>query len=267
MKVILLTTNNASGEIQMKNSKHTIKTFCETLFFLLLTAQFAQAAPQDQARFLGQWQCQMSYMGSTGPASPVSFDQSGTAVLANQRFSYVLLSPNILRLQDQRGNSDYQYTFSGNNLTLTYQDGSTFFCTRGGGGGALGSRGNQNSMPQPQAQQSSGNEWQLQGTLCNWSGSSSSYGSSSYSSTRMISFDGRGHWNFGSESSFSGSAGMAYGGQGNENSGTYRIQGNQIYYSTSSGERGVAQVYFRQDNGRITEIKVDGAVYATSLCD
>ncbi|OQY06192.1 MAG: hypothetical protein B6I22_06030 [Desulfobacteraceae bacterium 4572_123] len=247
-----------------------MKNIFGAVLFFFISAGIVAAGPADGTKFIGQWQCRMSYMGSDGPANDVSFDSSGTAVLGGRRFSYTVLAPNILRLQGQAGISDYRYEFSGDNLTLSYQDGSVFHCSRSGGmggGGVLGGRVGQSGGNSAQTSGGAGNEWQLQGTLCNWSGSSSSYSSSSYSSTRRISFDGRGHWTFGSESSFSGTAGMAYGGQGGQESGTYRVAGNQIYYTTATGEQGVAQVHMRQDNGRITEIMVDGALYATGLCD
>ena len=110
----------------------------------------------------------------------------------------------------------------------------------------------------------SGQNWQLQGSYCTWSGSS--YGSSSYSHTKYINFDGNGRWTFGESSSYSGSGGM-YAGQGSDNSGTYQVKGDIIYYTTDSGERGSAQVYVRQNSGMITEIKVDGQLYAKSLCN
>jgi hypothetical protein len=110
----------------------------------------------------------------------------------------------------------------------------------------------------------SNNNWQLQGTFCSWSGSS--YGSSSYSNTKYISFDGQGRWTYGESSSYSGGSGM-YAGQGGQDSGTYRVQGNVIYYKTNYGEQGAAQVHMRQNNGRITEIMVDGQLYSPSLCE
>lgn len=93
-------------------------------------------------------------------------------------------------------------------------------------------------------------------------------GSNIYEHTEWIRFDGRGNWAYGSEASFSGTEGLFYSGnQGAEMTGRYRIQGNQIYYQSNSGEQGVAQVHFRQPDGRITEIMVDGKLFATSLCD
>lgn len=198
----------------------------------------------------------------------VAFDSSGSANIDGQVFKYTVAPPNVLNLQDQFGSQDsYQYQFTQNNLTLTYSDGSSFVCQKNKGGPLNRASGSTGSVTMATPAQGGGNEWQLQGSFCNWSGSSSSYSGSSYSSTRRVNYDGRGRWSFGAESSFSNNAGFGYGGGGTDNSGSYRIQGNAIYYTTDAGEQGVAQVNMQQNDGRITEIKIDGALYAPQLCD
>lgn len=109
------------------------------------------------------------------------------------------------------------------------------------------------------------NAWQLNGTFCHYSGSSS-YGSS-YSHTEMITFNGQGRWTMGSQSTFSSNAGSGYSGNGNAGTGLYLIEGNKVLYQTAEGEQGAAQVNMQQSDGRITEIYVDGELYSPSLCD
>jgi hypothetical protein len=225
------------------------------------------AAEADKVQFVGQWQCHLSYMGSIVSENRVSFESSGIVIIGDQRFNYSVPTPGILRLQNQSGVSDYEFEIANRNLTLRYQDGSSFNCSRTDamgdftGGRKESAGGDLNQFAEP------GKDWQLQGSYCNWSGSSSSYSSTSSSSTRRINFDGQGHWSFGSESSFSGAAGQAYGAQNNLERGRYRLMGNQIYYSSASGEQGIAEVNMRQSNGHITEIMVDGNLYATQLCE
>jgi len=249
-------------------------TFVTSVPFKVVQAGSWSSAPaspgERQAGGLGlegSWQCRKSYMGQTGGQGTVVFDASGTATVGGRRFSYSVLSGNVIRFTDQTGANDYAYELSGERLVMRYSDGSTFDCVRGGmAGGSMrpGAGGNSRAT----AGQGSGSEWQLQGTFCHWSGSSSSYGSySSYSSTSRIFFDGRGRWSLNSEASFSGEAGSAYSGGGNDASGTYRVAGDRIQYMTSTGEQGVATVNIRQADGRITEIYVDGELYSTSLCN
>ena len=102
-------------------------------------------------------------------------------------------------------------------------------------------------------------KYRLYGTFCSYSSSGYS-SSSSYSSSEQVSFDGKGHYQYGSESSYSG------GGDGGYN-GTYRLQGNKVILTSSDGEVFVAYIYYVQSSGEITELKYDGTVYAKSLCD
>jgi hypothetical protein len=71
----------------------------------------------------------------------------------------------------------------------------------------------------------------------------------------------------GSESSFSGDAGSAYSGGGVDNSGSYRVNGRQIVYTTNSGEQGIATVNMQQNDGHITEIYLGQDLYSPSLCN
>jgi hypothetical protein len=229
---------------------------------ILLAALPHVGAYAATANIQGQWQCQMTYQGASIGAAAISFDKSGQCVMGGQSYNYRLLAGNTLQISNGDATDSYTYRLEKNKLQLSYQDGSTFDCSRQAPsttpGGPLGKPG----VSQPQ---SGGNEWQLQGTFCHYSGSSS-YGSS-YSSTSSITFDGQGHWSMGSESSFSGDAGSAYSGGGVDNSGSYRVNGRQIVYTTNSGEQGIARVNMQQSDGHISEIYVGQDLYSPSLCN
>jgi len=238
------------------------------------------AATPPAPSVVGAWQCRMSMNGTPVGAGAVSFGADGRATIGGRPFRYQMRSGNVLRLQDASGYSDYTYELSDAGLTMRYSDGSAFACTRpAAGGGAMGAaaRGGPPGHNRTvgagggAAGGGTGNEWQLQGTFCHTGGSSSYSSSSSYSGyshTERITFDGHGHWSFGSEAAFSSNAGLySRGGGGAEESGRYRVVGRQIQYQTASGEQGVAQVKVQQNDGRITEITVEGTLYSPFLCE
>jgi hypothetical protein len=229
---------------------------------MLLATTLYSAVVSATPGIEGQWQCQMGYQGNTAGAGTISFDKNGQCVMGGQPFSYKLLDGKTLQISNGTATDSYTYKLGKDKLELSYRDGSTFDCTRQASSSTPGGLLNQSGRGQPQT---GGNEWQVQGTFCHYSGSSS-YGSS-YSSTSRISFDGQGHWSMGSESSFSGDAGSAYSGGGVDSSGTYRVNGRQIIYATNSGEQGVARVNMQQNDGRITEIYVGEDLYSPSLCN
>jgi len=105
----------------------------------------------------------------------------------------------------------------------------------------------------------------LNGMLCNWSGSSGS--SSSYSSTRKLFFDGQGNYQFGREGSFSGDDGLAYSGDPNVETGTYRVGESTVTLYNQSGQTYEFQIKIRENNGTITCIEYEGALYSTTLCE
>ena len=109
-----------------------------------------------------------------------------------------------------------------------------------------------------------GQERFLVGQLCTFSGGSP-YATSSYSRNGWAVFDGRGNYQYGSETAFSSGAGMAYGG-GPPGSGQYRIKGNLIYLFDSDGSVDRAQIQMRQSSGRITEVMYGSDLYAVQLC-
>lgn len=232
-------------------------------------ARGAAGTGSSGGELLGTWSCQAFFGGMPVGAGRVSFDPSGRAQVGNRSYAYRLEGGGV-RLEDESGYSDYRYAVQGESLRMWAGDGSEFRC-----GKAAGRPGNPTRNPLSQTGRApagygpppgarGGDDWRLRGTYCHWSGSSSS--SSSYGRTERITFDGQGRWTFGTEASFSSGAGLAYGGSGG-GSGTYRVSGRQIFYQTASGEQGVASVNMQQDDGRVTEIIVNGELYAPQLCE
>ena len=216
----------------------------------------------------GRWQCVMNYQGSTAGSMMISFNKNGRGSMGSQPFSYRLLDSKTLQIGNGTSSDQYSYHLNRDTLWMKYRDGSTFDCKKQLPevlpGGLLQAPGTATGL---QAGPGTGNEWQLQGTFCYWSGSSSYSSGASYSRSAHISFDGRGNWYYGgAESAFSGNAGQAYSGGGGER-GRYRINGDQILYTSNSGEQGMARVNMRQGDGRITEFYLDNELYSPSLCD
>jgi hypothetical protein len=173
------------------------------------------------------------------------------------------LKEGIIQAKGEYGWIDYPYTLSQGTLTITFPDGSRFPFTKTSPAVTA-----QQGIGQPAMNQQAsagGSVWQLKGSLCSWSGSSSS--SSSYSRTQKIVFDGKGNFQFGSESSFSSNAGIAYGGNPNVETGTYSVAESNVTLRFRSGETYVVKINMRQDNGMITELMHNGTLYATGLCD
>jgi hypothetical protein len=184
--------------------------------------------------------------------------QSGNQLSLNGESTKFQLKEGVIQAMGDYGWIDYPYTLSQGRLVITFPDGTQIPFTQT----ASPTVNQQVAGNQP----SGGNlAWQLQGMLCYWSGSSGS--SSSYSSSERISFDGRGNFTFGRESSFSGNAGIAYGGNPNVQSGTYRVEERFVVLQFQSGESYQVQINMRQNNGRITELIYNGKLYATALCD
>lgn len=178
---------------------------------------------------------------------------------------------------DNQGGVFFEAFFQGNQLVFgmiepdannmpDYSRSKQLIFTRSGGSSDADYPQNSPQMQQQPA--GSGQEYLLQGNLCSWSGSSSGYGNSSSSSSTRVYFDGQGNFSYSSESSFSGDAGMAYGGnQGAGNGGTYRVAGNQVRLQFNDGTTGVAQINMQQDDGRITELMYEGTLYGAGLCE
>jgi hypothetical protein len=167
------------------------------------------------------------------------------------------LNEGIIQAMGDNGWVDYPYSISQGKLLVTFPGGTQMLFTKASSGIS-----NEQVSGNPS---STGAVWQLQGTLCYWSGSSGS--SSSYSRTERISFDGKGNFTFGNESSFSGNAGIAYGSNPNVQRGTYHVEDKSVILQFQSGESIRVSINMRQDNGKITELMYNGKLYATSLCN
>jgi hypothetical protein len=167
------------------------------------------------------------------------------------------LKTGIIQAMGDYGWVDYPYTINQGKLLITFPGGTQIPFTK-----------TSTAVPNPQAggtQSAGSSAGYLKGTLCSWSGSSGS--SSSYSRTERISFDGNGNFTFGNESSFSGNAGIAYGGNPDARRGTYRVEEKIVILQFQSGESYRVEINMRQDNGMITELMHNGKLYARALCE
>ncbi|MBN2699407.1 MAG: hypothetical protein JXR52_11335 [Bacteroidales bacterium] len=173
------------------------------------------------------------------------------------------LRQGVIQAMGDYGWIDYPYTLSGNTLSITFPDGTNIPFNRASSAPVNQQYGYQQGMNRPQ--DAGGSVWQLRGALCSWSGSSNDY--SSYSSTQKIVFDGQGTFQFGTESSFSGDAGMAYSGNPNVQTGTYSVGNNTVTLRFQDGSVYEVQIHMRQDNGMITELMHNGTLFATGLCE
>lgn len=173
------------------------------------------------------------------------------------------LKDGVIQAMGDYGWIDYPYTLSQGTLTITFPDGTRLPFTRSTSTDSYQQRINQQGMNQQTAVGAS--TWQLKGALCSWSGSSNSSGG--YSRTQKIVFDGQGNFQFGSESSFSSDAGIAYGGNPNGKTGTYSVGEGTVTLRYQDGDIYEFKIKIRQDDGRITCLDYDGTLYAADLCD
>lgn len=210
------------------------------------------------ATIVGTWTCQMTaYDGTPAGQGSLTFTADGLFQTTQGTWNYQLTGGGQLVVSGSGGQGTYQVdTLTDTTLVFRYSDGSTFSCQRNEGGSGQTSGGTG-------AQPGGADTALLYGTFCHFSGSSIG---GTYGQMTSISFDGQGRWSLGGETYSSGSAGTFYGG-GAQDSGIYSVQGQTIYYQTSDGYQGTAQVYVQQPTGEITEIVLDGDVYAKELCN
>ena len=213
---------------------------------------------------LGRWKCSNSY----GVAS-LEFLTGNRLVYEGESISYEQ-GPGVLRVQEEDGPADYRYALKGEVLQIVFPEGDRMECRRTAAGKGVPSArtDSRSGSSSPGAGQPSGagSEYLLQGRFCSYAGSSGS--SSSYSRSTRVFFDGQGGFSYGQESSFSSGAGLAYGSQGGgANRGRYRVENNRVILSFGDGSSGVANIYNRSGNGRITELMYEGQLFAPQLCD
>ena len=199
---------------------------------------------------MGQWRCQ-----TPQGMAQLSFVSDRELIYNGERSEYQL-APGKIRVPGDWGPQEYGYAVNGDQLTVTNPDGSVTQCQRqqGGAVAAGGAAGG-------------GMEALLQGPRCAYSSSPDG----GYSTLYKLFFDGQGRFVSGSESSYSGDPGSAYGLHNDPNAGTYQVTGNSkgsaIHLTFPDGSTGVAYVYFiDDDNGRILELRLNGRHYAPALC-
>lgn len=223
-----------------------------TSWLAVLAAVAASGPAAAQSPLSGRWTC-------TGDANEtiLEFRSRNELVYDGQAMAYQVLGGSLIVMTGD-GPAVYQYRVDGDQATFA-SDALTLRCRRGAARSAPASGATAGA---------SGGKFNhlLQGTLCYWSGSSS--GGASYASTTRVSFDGRGRFTTGSESSASNQAGQAYSGGGGEG-GTYEVLGGSvgatIRIKWGDGSVGTATVHFVVD-GQITEIKYGERLYGKALC-
>jgi hypothetical protein len=190
--------------------------------------------------------------------------KTNTVNVGGDTYTYQVSGDQLTMYNNAGESLTYTYNIQGNQLYL-YLDGSGTFVLTRGGNNATNQVYNQN-IGQTNNSVGGVGANRIYGTFCSYSSSGYS-GSSSYSTTTRVYFDGRGHYQYGSQSSYSGN-GDGYSGGSGGSGGTYQVVGNQgVILTANDGSVYKVAIHFVQDSGEITELKYDGVVYAKSLCD
>ena len=205
----------------------------------------------DQSSLKGTWVYDDGYNRSV-----LKFIDDTKLIFNGEQSNYtVVASPAAVRVFDDYGYFDYLYTLNKNSMTITFPDGNKYVFVK---------KEEQQQISQSTNKTANAN---LYGSFCHWSGSSGVYSSSSYSTTDRITFDGKGNFAYGSETSFSSDAGIYANDNNNTQRGTYMVKGNSISLTFTDGSSYTFQVFIQQDWGEITEIKYGEKVYAKQLCE
>jgi hypothetical protein len=213
-----------------------------------LAAPGAAVQPSGGTGLTGEWSCQTA----EGPAR-LTFLSDRELAFNGERTPYQL-SADAIQIPGDWGPAVYRYQLDGDQLSVTDPAGGTMRCQRQAnraGGEATGS----------------GMEVMLQGPRCAYSSSPDG----GFSSLYKLYFDGQGRFTSGSESSYSGDPGSAYGATNDANAGVYRVaglrKGSEIHMRFPDGSTAVAYVYFTDDaTGKILEFRLNGRHYAPALC-
>lgn len=214
-----------------------------------LAAPGAAAQPAAGATgLMGQWGCQ------TGQGMAQLVFLSDRELVFNGERTPYQLSAGGIQVPGEVGPVVYRYQLDGDRLAVTDPSGGTMQCQRQTTGATGGMSGG-------------GMEAMLRGPRCAYSSSPDG----GFSSLYKLYFDGQGHFTSGSESSYSGDPGSAYGSSNNPNAGSYRVAGNskgsEIHLAFPDGSTAIAYVYFIDtDNGAILEFRLNGRHYAPALC-
>ncbi len=199
----------------------------------------------QKKQLVGTWQYQNTIL---------KIMDNNQLVYDGETSNYSLIS-NAIRVYDDYGSYfDYVYTISQEKLSITFPDGNQYVFSKAkkmtGQGKTSG------TIPAG-----------LYGNFCNYSGSSG--GSSSYSSTRSLYFDGKGHFIYGTETSFSGNAGNYLNNSDSSPSenGSYSVSGNTIILSANDGSTYQLKITIVQNSGEITEVVYNQMTFAKALCN
>lgn len=230
----------------------------KSVFFLILTMVLGSSALNGQvetSKPTGNWLCQTEY-GSVS----LNFISDDQMVYDGETLNYVI-SGNTLKVYSDYVWIDYPFDLKDSQLIISYPEGYRLLFNKVSETNDGISSANINS-----GAQNSGGRY-LNGTLCEYSSSSASYGSySSYSQTNRLYFDGRGNFQYGTESSYSGGGDGAYSSNNAAQTGTYHVSGNEVILNASDGSVYRLSIYFVQDDGRITELYYGERLYASGLC-
>ena len=206
------------------------------------------AAPAVGAGLVGSWECQTS----DGPARLLF--ESETRLRYNGSAMAYTRAPGRLTVVGEDGPAEYSYRLAGESLEIAGPD-IRMQCRRG------------QAVAAPSPAGPTDAAGLLDGQLCNYSSSSSAV-AGGYSTLRVLIFDGKGRFRLGSEVSSSGPSGSAYG-TNPAKVGACRVEGAtrgaSVYLTFDNGgaHRGeVHHVY----QGRITELMIEGNLYAAELC-
>jgi hypothetical protein len=224
-----------------------------SILFILITINM-QA---QKKKLYGSWQASNGTLTTFTPQ---------TMTMAGSTYKYKVIG-NIIRVFDEVGNTlDYKYKIQNNQLYLYVEGYGTYILQKVSGNRQVG-YGNQQYGQRNRGNGGGNSAYNtyLYGTFCSYS--SSGYNSSgSYSTVGKVYFDGRGNFQYGSESSYSGGGDGYYGGGGDER-GRYTVQGNRVLMQFSDGSQIAVQIYVQQNSGEITELMYDGTLYAKALCE
>lgn len=233
--------------------------FCASGAFAFQAENTKTAA--SASRLLGTWEA-----SEEGERVRLEFKSASLLVFEEEESRYELV-PGAIRVKDPyEGNVDYKYSIKGDLLVITLPEGDQLEFRRVKGGKAS-SRTEIGGDERPASGQNQNHL--LVGKFMSYSSASSSGGSSSW--TRYASFDGKGNFEYNSESAHSTQQSDQYGnntgwgvayGANNGNRGTYRVVGDRILVKFPDGSEGEGVVTERFQDGSIGAFKYDGKTYA-----
>ena len=230
---------------------------------LVATAVLLVGAPAAHATGLtGAFQCQ-SMLGEAG----LEFVTADRLRFDGEELPYQVACDRIVVLQYGQARP-HPFSLRGDVLQLTSPEGITLVCNRVGGraGATAGVGDGRPGDGAAGGASSTAANAQLAGMLCGSAGSSGTGGSNQRNV--RVSFDGRGRFTTGGDSSFSGPAGFGYGEAATEG-GRYEVSaavpGATIRVQWDNGEADEAQVHHVVD-GRITEIMYGRQLLGAGLC-